>query len=58
MGGLDKVKIGAMDEKDYSDSIKYWLVQCDKNYDYSPDEGQTWRDFLPANESWANDLES
>jgi len=47
MAGLDKVKIGAIPESDYSDSIKYWLVQCDKNFDYSPDEGQTWRDFLP-----------
>jgi len=47
MAGLDKVKIGAMDENDYSVSIKYWLVQCDKSFDYSPDSGQTWRDFLP-----------
>lgn len=33
--GLDKVTIGAIDEKDYSQSIKYWLVQCDKSFDYS-----------------------
>lgn len=32
--GLGDVKIGAGDEKAFSSSIKYWLVQCDKNYKY------------------------
>jgi hypothetical protein len=34
MGGLDKIKIGALEEKDLSTSIKYWLVQCDKTHKY------------------------
>jgi len=34
IAGLDKVKIGAVDEKDFSPSIQYWLVQCDKSFDY------------------------
>ena len=35
MAGLDKVKIGSVPEEELSQSIKYWLVQCDKSYDYS-----------------------
>lgn len=26
IGGLDKIKIGAVDEKEFSPSIQYWLV--------------------------------
>jgi hypothetical protein len=33
--GLDKVEIGKIEEADLPLSIQYWLVQCDKSYDYS-----------------------
>lgn len=37
LAGLGDVKIGGGDEKDYSSSIKYWLIQCDKKFDYGTD---------------------
>jgi hypothetical protein len=33
--GLGEVKIGTIEEKDLPQTIQYWLVQCDKSYDYS-----------------------
>lgn len=34
VAGLGSVKIGGKEESELSKSVKYWLVQCDKTYDY------------------------
>jgi len=47
IGGLDKIKIGAVDEKDFSPSIQYWLVQCDKSFDYKSGDDDGWKSLLP-----------
>jgi solute carrier family 8 (sodium/calcium exchanger) len=47
IGGLDKIKIGAVDEKDLSPSIQYWLVQCDKSFDYKSGDDNGWKSLLP-----------
>ena len=32
VAGLGSVKIGAVEDADLSDTVKYWLTMCDKRY--------------------------